>query len=110
MAGMPRDYRIEARHDGQETFRQSYATADTAVGEAKRWYAHGAVVARVIRKSDGKVLYDGPNNIDVDYSEWPAPEPVVPFVSIARVARVSRATGVPEDVVRRVLETDARNS
>jgi hypothetical protein len=66
-------YAVEIRHANQDRpLRRSFLSADTAIGWARGGYAAGAVVARVTRRPDGTVLYDGPAAVELPVSEWVA--------------------------------------
>jgi hypothetical protein len=66
------NFQIQIQHAHQaRPVLQSYASPDTAIGAARQAYEQwGAERAVVIRKTDGKVIYDGPAGIEVDYTEY----------------------------------------
>jgi hypothetical protein len=67
----PHNYQVTFQHESQERpTRQSFASSDTAWGWARRAFEAGATTARLVRKTDGRVLWDGPAGIDVDWREW----------------------------------------
>lgn len=67
----PRNYQYVIRHEDQATpSRNSFASPDTAIAAARRGYEHGACEAYVVRKTDGVRIWDGPEGIALEYTEW----------------------------------------
>jgi hypothetical protein len=50
--------------------KQSFASPDTAIGRARVAFDAGAKVVQVVRRHDGKVIYDPHAGIDVGPNEW----------------------------------------
>jgi hypothetical protein len=82
----PKNFRSVVQYEGGTPLREAFESADTAIGRIRTAYEHGRIghsravgayltgekpiVAQVVRHPDGKVLYDGPNNINIDFREW----------------------------------------
>jgi hypothetical protein len=72
----PKNYRVEYTHPANEqrandvSGRESFASADTAIGLARRIFDAGASVVHVTRRHDGKVVYDPHAGIEADYRDW----------------------------------------
>lgn len=67
---MRHDFRVEIQHEGQTPLRRCFASPDTARDWVHRAYDAGAVVARVVRRSDGVVILDMHGNIDLPIAEY----------------------------------------
>lgn len=71
-----KNYKIKVLHPRSERnpdpkpLNMSFASADSAIAWARKGFEYGATTATVTRKTDGVVIYDGPNGIELNYLDW----------------------------------------
>lgn len=71
MATYTQDFQILVQHDGQDRpLRHSFKNPDTARRWAKDAHRFGATTARVVHKTTGTVIFDGPAGIDLPIDRW----------------------------------------
>lgn len=97
----PKNFRVEIEHPNGIKLNQSFGSPDVARRWAKNSYAAGAIKARVVRRTDGAVIFDPHSDIDLDHTEWYGKESAespqhVP--SMARLHEAAEQTGWAHEV------------
>jgi hypothetical protein len=70
--GKPQPFQIQVQYDGP-VIRQSFASADTARGRARRTFEQSVrhpTMVRVVRKHDGAVVLDMITGEDMPMERW----------------------------------------